>query len=119
MTITYVQEAKVDKPARCYKVDVIFSLHCFTRGIKDGEQPDPALCYSDDRETRVFDFLRYECFAQRTDQDAEMKKAPRKRAFLQIVLIGPLGHPHTWVETGFPVGSAPQPAGRSVHTPTT
>lgn len=59
-TITYVQEAKRDKPARCYTVDVIFSLHCFTRGIKDGECPDPALCYSDDRETRVFDFQRYE-----------------------------------------------------------
>jgi hypothetical protein len=59
-TITYVQEAKGDKPERTYTVEVVFSLHCFTRGFKDGEVPNPALCYSDDRETRVFDFQRYQ-----------------------------------------------------------
>jgi hypothetical protein len=59
-TITYVLEAKGNKPERTYTVEVIFSLHCFTRGFKDGEVPDPALCYSDHRETRVFDFQRYQ-----------------------------------------------------------
>jgi len=59
-TITYVQEAKGNKPERTYTVEVIFSLHCFTRGLKAGEGCDPALYYSDDRETRVFDFQRYQ-----------------------------------------------------------
>jgi hypothetical protein len=58
-TITYFQEAKGDKPARTYAVEVHFSMHCFTRGFKPGEAPDPDLCYSDHRETRVFDFQRY------------------------------------------------------------
>ena len=59
-TITYIQPAneKEKKPAREYLVDVIFSLHCFTRG-GESESPEPALFYSDDRETRVFDFRRY------------------------------------------------------------
>lgn len=60
----YVQPEKGGKPARRYKVDVIFSLHCFTRGGKAGETPDPALLYSDHRETRIFDFQRYELSRQ-------------------------------------------------------
>jgi hypothetical protein len=32
VTVSYAQEAKGDKPARCYTVDIIFSLHCFTPG---------------------------------------------------------------------------------------
>ncbi|MBN9657411.1 MAG: hypothetical protein J0H49_04495 [Acidobacteria bacterium] len=59
-TITFEQEAKDGKPARCYTVDVVFSMHCFTRGIKTDESADPDLCYRDDRETRLFDFQRYE-----------------------------------------------------------
>jgi hypothetical protein len=46
-------------PERRYKTDVTFSSHCFTRGLKDGEQPERALLYSDVRETRIFDFRRY------------------------------------------------------------
>ena len=57
---TIVQEAQPGKPARSYTLQVIFSLHCFTRGIASGEQPESALLYSDARETRVFDFARYE-----------------------------------------------------------
>lgn len=61
-TITYVQEAKGGKAARTYAVEVHFSMHCFTRGFKSGEAPDPDICYRDHRdhrETRVFDFQRY------------------------------------------------------------
>jgi hypothetical protein len=54
------QEAKGDKPARKYDVNVIFSLHCFSRKLKAGEVLDDALAYSDSRETRHFDFRRYE-----------------------------------------------------------
>ena len=58
-TVTYLQPAKGLAPPRSYKVEIIFSLHCFTRGM-EGETPDPALLYSDSRDTRIFDFRRYE-----------------------------------------------------------
>lgn len=35
-------------------------MHCFTRGIKNGEQPDSAMLYRDSRECRVFDVRRYQ-----------------------------------------------------------
>lgn len=57
--LVYRQEAKGGKPERVYEVDVIFSIHCFTRGIKPGENPDQNLLYADTRESRVFDFQRY------------------------------------------------------------
>lgn len=57
--LTYSQPAKGDKPELLYEVDVIFSMHCFTRGIKQGESPDKNLLYVDSRESRVFDFRRY------------------------------------------------------------
>jgi hypothetical protein len=63
-TCRYQQPAKGDKPARTYTVDVIFSLHCFTRGLFDNETVDDAMCYADDRETRRFDFERYELSKQ-------------------------------------------------------
>jgi hypothetical protein len=58
-SVIYEQPPKGDAPAHMYKVDVIFGLHCFTRGVKADERFDPALMYSDDRETRIFDFIRY------------------------------------------------------------
>jgi hypothetical protein len=57
-TVIYLQPAKGAKPARDYTVDVLFSLHCFTRSMGN-EILDPALLYSDNRETRIFDFRRY------------------------------------------------------------
>lgn len=57
---TFVQSAQKDKPARSYRVEVDFGLHCFTRDIEEGETSDPILMYSDARETRIFDFERYE-----------------------------------------------------------
>lgn len=57
--ITYLQPAREKKPEQKYKVRAIFNLHCFTRGQKENETPDPALYYSDNREQRIFDFVRY------------------------------------------------------------
>jgi hypothetical protein len=48
------------KPARRYSVEVNFSLHCFTRGLAQNEQPDQTQVYADSREGRIFDFQRYE-----------------------------------------------------------
>lgn len=52
-----LQPAQGDKPERIYGVDVIFSLHCFTRSVQEGD--DETLAYSDNRETRTFCFDRY------------------------------------------------------------
>lgn len=57
--IEVVQPATGDKPARVYKVQLIYGLHTFTRGVEPGENPDKALLYSDARESRVFDFRRH------------------------------------------------------------
>lgn len=61
--ITYFQPARGTNPPRCYNVDLIYSLHCFTKGM-EGENPDPDLLYSDNRQTRIFDFRRYELSRQ-------------------------------------------------------
>lgn len=58
-SLIYQQAATGGKPEREYKVDVIFSLHCFTRGIKPDEKPHQSLLYADSRERRIFDFGRY------------------------------------------------------------
>lgn len=58
--IVYIQPAQKNKPERKYVVEVHYSLHCFTRGIKDENQNEIDLYYSDPRETRLFDFKRYE-----------------------------------------------------------
>jgi len=55
----FEQAAQAGKPARVYPVQVIFSLHCFTRGADGIEDPKGPLGYADSRETRIFDFGRY------------------------------------------------------------
>ena len=55
----FVVPAKDGKPPQVYPIDVLFSLHCFTRGIRAGEKAPAELAYSDSRETRLFDQVRY------------------------------------------------------------
>lgn len=55
-TMEVIQAATKGKPERTYKINVSFSLHCFT--IKDFSEE--GLEYSDNRETRYFCFRRYE-----------------------------------------------------------
>jgi hypothetical protein len=62
--INFTQKAKGEKPAREYEVQLVYSLHCFTRGCHADVATDNALAYSDSRETRLFDFGRYECSKQ-------------------------------------------------------
>jgi hypothetical protein len=62
--IDVVQPAKDGMPERIYRVQLIYSLHTFTRGVKPRESSDAALLYSDSRESRVFDFGRYELSKQ-------------------------------------------------------
>ena len=56
---TFQQAEQVGKPARSYPVQVIFGLHCFTRGAQGNEDLKGPLGYADSRETRIFDFGRY------------------------------------------------------------
>lgn len=51
---------KDDKPEQRYRLNVTFSMHCFTRDARKGEQIPAELAYSDSRETRFFEFDRYE-----------------------------------------------------------
>jgi hypothetical protein len=56
----FIQPAQGGKPERTYSVNIGFGLHCFTRGLKPNEAMPENLAYSDSRETRVFDFSRFE-----------------------------------------------------------
>lgn len=62
-----VVPAAKDKPERRYVLNVIFSLHCFTRGCREGEDIAPNLAYGDNRETRIFDVERYRLSRQLPD----------------------------------------------------
>ena len=62
--ITYVQPAKGGQPERKYEVQVIYSLHCFTRGLRPEEDMQEPMAYADSRETRLFDEQRYMCSQQ-------------------------------------------------------
>jgi len=55
----FVVPAKDGKPEQVYRINVLFSMHCFTRGIREGESYHYELTYSDNRETRLFDEQRY------------------------------------------------------------
>jgi hypothetical protein len=52
--------AKEKKPQQIYRLNVTFSIHCFTRSARNGEAIEPFMAYSDSRETRIFDLDRYQ-----------------------------------------------------------
>ena len=58
-TFEFVVPEKDGRPRQLYAIDVLFSWHCFTRGIAPGEDFAKALAYSRGRETRLFDERRY------------------------------------------------------------
>ena len=55
----FVVAAKDGKPEQRFGIDVIFSLHCFSRGIAAGAAYLADLAYADSREVRLFDERRY------------------------------------------------------------
>jgi hypothetical protein len=55
--IVYIEPAKAGKAEKEFRVDISYGLHCFTRGLDLGVSE---LNYQDVRETRTFDFKRYE-----------------------------------------------------------
>ena len=54
-TFEFVVSEKEGRPPQVYAIDVLFSWHCFTRGIAAGETFTGALAYRHGRETRLFD----------------------------------------------------------------
>jgi hypothetical protein len=64
-TFVYVRPAVGTRPQETYKVDTIFTSHCFTRGLRPSEVYDPSLVYADgDPKPRLFDLRRYELSKQ-------------------------------------------------------
>ena len=58
--VPFERSATAKLPAVTFNVNVSFSLHCFTHRIEPGSRHDRLLEYSDPRETRCFNFERYE-----------------------------------------------------------
>ncbi|MBL4751563.1 MAG: hypothetical protein JKX71_13450 [Amylibacter sp.] len=56
LDVTQPETTKVEE--KIFQFKVIFSLHCFSKTTKEGD--DPLLEYSDNRETRTFCFERYQ-----------------------------------------------------------
>lgn len=76
--VNFEQPAKDGKPAKNYEVAIEFSMHCFTRGHKSGEDDllSGPLAYADSRETRIFDFRRYECSKKLREIIEQLPKTP-------------------------------------------
>ncbi len=89
----YIQAGKDGKPEQKYWVEVCYSLHCFSQ--KREPIPDTSLNYSDAKETRTFDFTRYELSKQLPNiiQNLHQKKCMHtgKGNFFLIEVIMPNG----------------------------
>jgi len=59
-TLEYKRPSEGNKAAEVYQVEVTYTLHCFSRGLKPRETCAGDLICSDGYESRVFDFRRYE-----------------------------------------------------------
>lgn len=57
--LSFTAPASDKRPERVYNLQITFSMHTFTRGLKKDEYV-PDLLYRDNREVRAFDFVRYE-----------------------------------------------------------
>jgi hypothetical protein len=56
----FARPAEGASAAEVFDVEVRFTLHCFSRGLRDGEVFDRFWSYPDDYETRIVDFRRDE-----------------------------------------------------------
>lgn len=93
-TIKYIQPAKGELPEKIFTVEICYSLHCFTKGNLQIPEHDP-LRYSDARETRLFDFYRYELSKKLPDIIKGLDKKPCMHTghgnFFVIEIIAPDG----------------------------
>ena len=59
-----------------FKCHVIFSMHCFTRDLEDGDNYTAELIYPYDKDHRLFDFSRYELSKQLPDIIRSLNQRP-------------------------------------------
>lgn len=86
------QAASGDKPERNYRIKIIFSCHCFTKGIIEGKQT--SLLYCEKEERRTFCLDRYKASLTLRDHIFELQngyvfindggKKSRKQNYLKI-----------------------------------
>jgi hypothetical protein len=95
-TFRFERPAEGNRPAEVYKVDTIFTSHCFTRQPKKAESYDKDMLYSDGYESRLFDFRRYELSKQlpeivRTMAARKLYHNGNRRNFFTVEVIGESG----------------------------
>jgi len=82
---------------RIYRVQLVYGLHTFTRGLKPGEVIDQVLAYCDTRECRMFDFERYRlsCRLPVVVENLHTRKCfhSGKGNFFVVELLGKEGQP--------------------------
>lgn len=91
-TFIFERPTEGRRVAESYKVEVHFSLHCFTRDPRPPETADATLIYPDSYERRIFDFRRYELSKRLPEIIQSLpKRKPRhnghRRNFFTIELI--------------------------------
>ena len=94
-TFRFSRPAENNKPAEIYKVEVIFSSHCFTRGPKT-DAYDASLVYPDTYEVRLFDIRRYEMSKRLPDiiqalPESKPRHNRNRRNFFSVELIAENG----------------------------
>jgi hypothetical protein len=88
----FTRPAEGAHAAEVFDVEVRFTLHCFSRGPRDGEAFDPLLIYPDDYEARIFDFRRYEMSKRLPEIIQEMPaRKPRHNKSRGQLLFGRTG----------------------------
>jgi hypothetical protein len=92
-TFRFERPAEGNRAAEVYKVDTIFTSHCFTRQPKKAETYDNNLLYFDGYESRLFDFRRYELSKQlpeivRTMPARKSCHNSNRRNFFTVEVIG-------------------------------
>jgi hypothetical protein len=95
-TLRFERPAEGSKAAEVYTVEVIFTLHCFTREPRPDERRDESLMYSDGHERRLFDYRRYELSKQlpgiiQTLPDRKPYQNANRRNFFSVETIAENG----------------------------
>lgn len=97
--VSYEIQAKGTQPARSYLADVLFSPHCFTRGLPKNEPHDRQLEYRDGRELRLFDEERWTLSFQLPEIITELPDrrcqfgTGHQQNFLTVELVTDSGEP--------------------------
>jgi hypothetical protein len=96
----FIVPAKGDKPEQRYQINVSFSLHCFSRGFKEGETALEEWCYADNREKRIICLDRHALSLElpRVIREVGQRKCfhTNHDNFVTIEIIDKAGEPHDY-----------------------